>query len=135
MTRIRYARAARGFGFVCLSGCLLAAGCTRAKVPSLVTLVRGVPTAAQHEVLAREYRDRAREARSLAALHIAMAAAYGDTTSGTPAASAMVDHCRELVRLYEAAARQYEALAENHSALAEGARERPGREFPDDRDY
>jgi len=110
-------------------------GCNRADTASLVTLLQQPLAASQHETAARQYRDRAEESRSLAALHIAMAAAYRRPTTRTATDEEMIAHCEALIQLYKDAARRYEALAANHSALAQDARTRPGREFRDDRDY
>lgn len=115
-------------------GMLVILGCLARSDAPLERLLQHPMSAHEHSLVARQYRERAAEARQIAATHEVMAARYRDGTAGDgPLGQEMVAHCQALARDYDDAAARYEALAANHASLAATWRYAPGREAPEDR--
>ena len=115
-------------------GAMVASGCLVGGGASFERLLQQPISARAHSQIAREYRQRAAEARRLAAVHEVMAARYRDGVGGNgPAGEQMAEHCRALERDYADAAARYDALAANHASLAAPWRDAPGRKEPEDR--
>ncbi len=96
-----------------------AAGWTESSDPWVQHLehlvVENADTPAEHEALARYYRMRANDARSLAEEHRAMAARY----HGKPGEKHhMRKHCNRIAELNEELASEYESLAKGEDAAA-----------------
>ena len=78
-------------------------------------VVENADTPAEHQALARYYRMRADDARSLAEEHRAMAKRY----QGHPGETRhMKKHCNRIAELNEELATEYESLAEGEDAAA-----------------
>lgn len=79
-------------------------------------LVTGAVTVEQHDALARDFEEKANDAQSLAAYHLALAAKYRSSKMDVGEdAPAMVAHCEALAEDYARAAAHYHALAAVHS--------------------
>lgn len=93
-------------------------------------------SADEHSLIARRYRERAAEARRIAAAHEVMAGLYRDG-DGAPGdvrlRDEMVAHCEAIARDYQDAAARYDALAANHTSRAATWRYAPGGGGPQDR--
>jgi hypothetical protein len=113
---------------------LVTLGCFARGDTPLERLLQQPMSTLEHSLVARRYRERAAEARRIAATHEVMAARYRDGAAGDgQLGEEMVAHCRALARDYDDAASRYEALAANHASLAATWRDAPGRETPEDR--
>jgi hypothetical protein len=76
-------------------------------------------TKAEHEALAKEYSEKAAEARKLASRHHAMGRSYmGGRASNKEAFS---NHCKRVSAKNEELAKEYEALAKMHEEEARKA--------------
>jgi len=79
-------------------------------------MIDNADTPAEHQALARYYRMKAADAKSLAEEHRAMAKSY---TQGKPGeVAAMKKHCDKIATLNEELAGQYEELAKGEDAAA-----------------
>lgn len=106
---------------------------------ALTELLRQPILVGRHEVIATRYREKASEARLLAATHITMAARYHTWQEGDQLSpelrTAMEEHCRALAADYEDAAARYETLATSHASLTRGAAGTPSRNRSGDRQF
>lgn len=105
-------------------GIVLAQGISTIDVPVATAQEVSLPTtAAEHETLAKKYRDEAAGHRKSAAEHKKMADAYAKShyapkTGENPWTVKMQKHCALLVQDYEKLATDAEKMADFHSARA-----------------
>jgi hypothetical protein len=74
-------------------------------------------TPAQHESLAKYYKEQSDTAKKNLALHKQMKARYVSYSKMQMRPSSMTTHCDELIKLDEAAIKEYDALAAEHQAV------------------
>ena len=104
-------------------GCLLALAPMGSSAEESATqhlehlVVENADTPAEHQALARYFRMKAADARSVAAEHRAMGNSYGGPGKVTEKAK-MKKHCERIAELNNELASQYEALAEGEDAAA-----------------
>jgi len=105
----------------------LPAGRTPAQpTPTMDTMITGAKTAADHEALAAQYDRNAADAKTKAAEHVKMGAAYKGQAAVTggkvAAASAMPGHCEKLAKSFEDQAQMYTSMAAGERELAKAAK-------------
>jgi hypothetical protein len=90
--------------------------------------IENAKTAADHEAIAAYFDERAKDARAAATRHREMGAVYKKrpptslkSGGGHAFHVQMGEHCDDLVKSYEQAAKDYEAMAASHRAEAKAA--------------
>jgi len=83
-------------------------------------MIESAHTKAEHEALAKQYKDDAAQARSLAERHKQMSRAYLGGKSGGSQTGA--NHCKEIAKDQEKIAKEFDALAKLHEEEAKKAK-------------
>jgi hypothetical protein len=97
---------------------VLSAAGAWAEAPATLTteMIENANTPAEHQAVARYYREKAAEAKDVAAKHTAMGKS---TFAGKPNFRDMMKkHCERITKLNEELAAQYEELAKEQDAAA-----------------
>ena len=100
-----------------------AVGADQSPAPSMQQSITGAKSNGDHEALATQYENEAKELQAKAQAHKEMAKAYGKAGYFGPGGKFdTVRHCNNLARKYEEAAKENFALAKMHRGLAEKAK-------------
>lgn len=100
------------------------AGCgamSSSPTPDVQQRIEAARTRADHASLGDYYGKQAAIARSAAAEHRKMAAAYGSGPISAKGGMSMAAHCNSIVRQFEGIASDYDTMATDHRKLSDTA--------------